>query len=119
MAQKKSVAPSVEQKRRLIEPEYEQISIRRQCELVGLNRGSYYYQAASESALNLELMRKIDEQYMKTPFYGWPRMTAYLRRQEYKINHKRVQRLMQKMGLQAIYPRPRPKHERHNHKIYP
>jgi putative transposase len=119
MAQKKSVAPSVEQKRRLIEPEYEQISIRRQCELVGLNRASYYYQVASESPLNLELMRRIDEQYMKTPFYGWPRMTAYLQKQGYVINHKRVQRLMRKMGLQAIFPQPRPKQERHNHKIYP
>lgn len=119
MAEKKSVDYSVEQKRRLIEPGHEQISIRRQCELVGLNRGSYYYQAASESALNLELMRKIDEQYMKTPFYGWPRMTDYLQKQGYAINHKRVQRLMKIMGLQAIYPRPRPKQERHNHKIYP
>lgn len=119
MAEKKSVDYAVEQKRRLIEPGHEQISIRRQCELVGLNRGSYYYQAASESALNLELMRKIDEQYMKTPFYGWPRMTDYLQKQGYAINHKRVQRLMKIMGLQAIYPRPRPKQERHNHKIYP
>jgi len=119
MAEKKSVGQTVEQKRRLIEPGYEQISIRRQCELVGLNRASYYYEPARESALNLELMRKIDEQYMKTPFYGWPRMTAYLRREGYVINHKRVQRLMKIMGLQAIYPRPRPKSERHNHKIYP
>lgn len=119
MAEKKSVDYSVEQKRRLIEPGHEQISIRRQCELVGLNRGSYYYQAASESALNLELMRKIDEQYLKTPFYGWPRMTDYLQKEGYAINHKRVQRLMKIMGLQAIYPRPRPKQERHNHKIYP
>jgi len=119
MAEKKSVGQTVEQKRRLIEPGHEQISIRRQCELVGLNRASYYYEPARESGLNLELMRKIDEQYMKTPFYGWPRMTAYLRREGYVINHKRVQRLMKLMGLQAIYPRPRPKRERHNHKIYP
>jgi len=120
MAQKKSIGQSVEQKRELIEPGHKEVSLRRQCELVGLNRSSYYYdQAASESPLNLELMRKIDEQYMKTPFYGWPRMTAYLRRQGDDINHKRVQRLMQKMGLQAIHPRPRPKNERHNHKIYP
>lgn len=119
MAEKKSVGQTVAQKRRLIEPGHEQISIRRQCELLGLNRASYYYEPAQESALNLELMRKIDEQYMKTPFYGWPRMTAYLRREGYAINHKRVQRLMKIMGLQAIYPRPRPKNERHDHKIYP
>ena len=119
MAQKKSIGQSVEEKRRLIEPSHEQISLRRQCELLGLNRASYYYQAASESPLNLELMRKIDEQYLKTPFYGWPRMTAHLQQHGYGINHKRVQGLMQKMGLQAIYPKSRPKQERHNHKIYP
>ena len=109
----------MEQKRKLIEPGHVQISIRRQCELVGLNRASYYYQAAKESGLNLELMRKIDEQYLKTPFYGWPRMTDYLHKQGYQINHKRVQRLMQKMGIQAIYPQPRPKQQRQQHKIYP
>ena len=87
--------------------------------MLGLNRASYYYQAASESALNLELMRKIDEQYLKTPFYGWPRMTNHLQQQDYQINHKRVPRLMQKMGLQVIYPQPRPNHQRHPHKIYP
>jgi len=110
---------SLEHRRQLVEPGQEQISIRRQCELLGLNRASYYYRAASESPLNLKLMRLIDEQYMKMPFYGWPRMTAHLRRQGYAINHKRVQRLMQKMGLQAIYPKARPKNERHDHKIYP
>ena len=109
MAQKKSVGYWVEQKRRLVEPGHAHLSIRRQCELLGLNRGSYYYQPARESPLNLELMRKIDEQYLKTPFYGWPRMTDYLQKQGYAINHKRVQRLMQKMGIQAIYPQPRPK----------
>ncbi len=119
MVKKKVITGSVEEKRQLVEAGHQQVSIRRQCELLGLNRASYYYQAASENPLNLRLMRLIDEQYMKMPFYGWPRMTAHLRRQGYEINHKRVQRLMQKMGLQAIYPRPRPKNERHDHKIYP
>ena len=103
----------------MVEPGHEQLSVRRQCELVGLNRASYYYQAAQERPLNLELMRKIDEQYLKTPYYGWPRMTVALQRQGYGINHKRVQRLMNLMGLQAIYPRSRAKNERHHHKIYP
>jgi putative transposase len=62
--------PSSEAKRGLIEPAHPEFSIRRQCELVGLNRASYYYTAATESALNLELMRCIDEQYLLTPFYG-------------------------------------------------
>jgi putative transposase len=64
-------------------------------------------------------MRLIDEQYTQTPFYGWPRMTAYLRRQGYQVNHKRVQRLMQKMGLQAIYPKAQPKTAGQAHKVYP
>lgn len=81
--------------------------MRRQCELLGLNRASYYYRGAAETALNLELMRCIDEQYLKTPFYGRLRMTVYLQRLGYGVNHKRVERLMQVMGLQAIYPRRR------------
>jgi putative transposase len=105
----------------LIEPNNGEVSIRRQCELLGLNRGSYYYQPASESELNLKLMNLIDEQYTETPFFGWRRMTVYLRRvKEYEINGKRVRRLMQLMGLQAIYPEPRPKHQpASEHKIYP
>ena len=75
--------------------------MRRQCDLVGLNRSSLYYEAAPESELNLKLMRMIDEQYLQTPFYGWQRMTAWLHRQGYEINHKRVRRLLLKMGLQA------------------
>jgi putative transposase len=64
-------------------------------------------------------MRLIDEQYTKTPFYGRPRMTAYLRRQGYQVNHKRVQRLMHKMGLQAIYPKRRTSIAAKGHKVYP
>jgi putative transposase len=105
----------------LIEPNNGEVSIRRQCELLGLNRGSYYYQPASESELNLKLMNLIDEQYTETPFFGWRRMTVYLRRvKAYEINGKRVRRLMRLMGLQAIYPEPRPKHQpASEHKIYP
>lgn len=104
----------------MIEPEHQALSIRRQCELVGLNRASYYYQAGTESALNLTLMRLIDEQYTQTPFYGWRKMTIYLRRvKNYQINGKRVRRLMRLMGLEAIYPKPRPKGGVSEHKIYP
>ena len=65
------------------------LSVRRQCELLGLNRASFYYQAASESALNLHLMRLIDEQFLRAPFYGWPKMTAHLRRLGYVVNINR------------------------------
>ncbi len=119
MAKKKGVAKSVSEKQKMIEPGHKQISLRRQCELIGLNRASYYYKPATESSLNLRLMRLIDEQYMKMPYYGWPRMTAHLKNLGYQINHKRVARLMQKMGLQAIYPKNRPKTERNEHTIYP
>lgn len=104
----------------MIEPNHPELSIRRQCELLALNRSTFYYQPATESSLNLELMRLIDAQYTKTPFYGWPRMTIYLQRQGYPINHKRVQRLMQLMGLQAVYPKKkRPNGPTEAHKVYP
>lgn len=104
----------------MIEPQHPELSIRRQCELLGLNRASYYYQPATASQLNLTLLRLIDEQYTKTPFYGWRKMTIYLRQvKNYQINSKRVRRLMRLMGLQAIYPKPRPTGQAIEHKIYP
>lgn len=106
-------------RRALVEPDHAELSIRRQCELLDLNRATYYYVPATESPLNLELMRLIDEQYLRTPFYGWPRMTVYLQKQGYDINHKRVQRLMQKMGIQAIYPKPSLSQANREHKVYP
>lgn len=95
------------------------ISVRQQCEWLGLNRSTYYYEPCQESELNLALMRLIDEQYMATPFYGWPRMTAFLQGKGYAINHKRIQRLMQQMGIQAIYPKPKTTISTPGHKIYP
>ncbi len=107
-------------KRTLIEPDHPVFSLRRQCELLGLNRSSWYYTPATESPENLQLMRWIDEQYTRTPFYGWPRMTAYLQEDlKLPINHKRVQRLMQIMGLQAIYPKPRTTVPSAAYHIYP
>jgi hypothetical protein len=103
----------------MIDAFHKEISIRRQCELVGLNRSTFYHPPAGESELNLQLMWVIDEQYTKTPFYGWPRMTAHLRRQGYEVNHKRIRRLMRKMGLQAIYPKPRTTIPDKEHKVYP
>jgi putative transposase len=95
------------------------LSLRRQCELLGLNRSSLYYEPVGESTENLHLMRLLDEQYLRTPFYGWPRMTAYLRREGYAVNGKRVRRLMQKMGLQAIYPKPKLSKAAQERRIYP
>ena len=96
-----------------------QISIARQCELLGLNRSSLYYAPAVESQLNLDLMRRIDEQYTKTPFYGSRRTVEWLRRQGYEVNRKRVQRLMRQMGIEAIYPRPNTSRPDEQHQVYP
>lgn len=103
----------------MIEPEHPELSIRRQCQLLDLNRATYYYRPAAESEENLALMRLIDEQYLRTPFYGYPRMTVSLRQQGYTVNHKRVARLMQLMGLQALTPKPRTTLVAPGHKVYP
>ena len=103
----------------MIEPEYPTLSIRRQCELIGLNRSSYYSEPASESPLNLLLMRLIDEEYTRAPFYGYRKMTVRLEKRGYEVNHKRVARLMAKMGLQAVSPRRRTSIPDKQHKKYP
>jgi putative transposase len=87
--------------------------------LLGLSRASYYYEAVPEDPLNLELMRRIDMQYLQTPFYGWPKMTVALRKQGYQVNGKRVRRLMRQMGLQAITVRKRPVTSTPGHQVYP
>ena len=97
----------MEEKRALIEAEHPTLSLARQCELVGLARSSYYYQPMAESEENLLLMRLLDEQYTRIPFYGIKKMTAWLRTQGYEVNHKRVARLLRQMGLMAVYPSPR------------
>jgi putative transposase len=95
-------------------------SITRQCQLLGVSRSGWYYEPAQESAENLELMALIDRQYIKTPFFGVPRMTHWLReQQDRRVNHKRVARLMRVMGLQAIYPKPRTTVSAPEHKVYP
>lgn len=109
----------LEAKRQLIEPTHAQLSIRRQCELLSLNRATLYARPAGESALNLALMRLLDEEYTRHPFYGSPKMTVYLRGLGYSINHKRVERLMQQMGLQALGPRPKTSQPSPEHKVYP
>jgi len=86
----------------------------RQCRWTELARSSWYYQPAGETAENLALMRKIDEQYLKTPFYGSRKMGAVL-----DVNRKRAQRLMRIMGLEAIYPQRRTTQPGAGHKIYP
>jgi len=95
------------------------LSVRRQCELLGLSRSSLYYGPGGEVAEDLRLMRRIDEQYTARPFYGSRRMTVWLNEQGEEVNRKRVQRLMRVMGLEAIYPKPRLSLAGKGHRIYP
>ena len=95
------------------------LSVRRQCELLGVNRAGLYYQPRGESEENLRLMRLLDEQYTRTPFYGRRRMRAWLRDQGYEVNPKRVARLMELIGIAAIYPKPKLSVPGEGHKIYP
>jgi len=120
----------------MIERFHQDISIRRQCELLGLNRSSYYYQShcaesipnivsvhftdpITDTAENLRYMVLIDQLYMKWPFYGSRRMATELKQMGYSVNRKRTQRLMRQMGIQAIYPKPRLSLNQKEHKIYP
>ena len=91
----------------MIDSNHLKLSVVRQCRLVSISRSSFYYEGSGESELNLELMRRIDEQFLETPFYESRQMTRWLRRQGYAVSRKRVQRLMRKMGLEALYQRPR------------
>jgi putative transposase len=104
----------------LIEPHHPTLSIRRQCELIGLNRATFYRQTAGEMQLNLKLMQLIDREYTRAPFYGYRKMMVRLNNQHgYQVNHKRVARLMRKMGRQAVCPRPRTSIPDRQHKKYP
>lgn len=111
---------STEAKRQLIDPAHGSISLTRQCELVGLARSCYYYEPAGVDAMELELMRLLDRQYTRRPYYGVARMTHWLNATcGYQVNCKRVRRLLRQMGLQAIYPRPRLSQPSDGHRIYP
>jgi putative transposase len=107
------------EKRTWIDRQHPDLSIRQQCELLGLCRASWYLAPAGESAENLLLMRRIDEQYLKTPFYGSRKMVQWLWEQGQVVNRKRVQRLMRQMGLEAIYPKPRLSARAPEARIYP
>ena len=89
-----------------MEPDNLEISVVRQCQLLGINRSTIYYRGRAQSVEDVELMRLLDVQYTETPFYGYRRMTVYLQNSGFSVNHKRVLKLMRKLGLEAIYPKP-------------
>ncbi len=95
------------------------ITVSRQCELLGLSRSSLYYQSIRDDSLNVHLMNLIDAEYTRHPFYGYPRMTEWLKRQGYNVNKKRIARLMRIMGLEAVYPKRKTTISNPSHKKYP
>jgi putative transposase len=103
----------------MLEPQYPELSLSRQCQLLGVSRSSAYYRPKPIKSADLDFMRLIDEQYLKTPFYGSRSIAKHLRRLGHKINRKRVQRLMRIMGIEAVYPRPKTSKPHPKHKIYP
>ena len=112
---------SVEEKRQCIDPKHPRLNISRQCELISLPRSSYYREGlyGVESEENLKLMRLIDEEYTRHPFYGSRKLRDYLIRQGYQVNRKRVRRLMRMMGLVSIAPKPNTSRPSPEHKVYP
>jgi len=103
----------------MVDPKAPTLSVSRQCRLLSIQRSSYYYKPKPIKAENLKLMRLIDEQYLKEPTWGSRSMRNHLRRLGYKINRKRVQRLMRLMGIEAIYPKPKTSRPHPAHKVYP
>ena len=94
----------IEERKRMIERDDETVSVSRQCLLLSVHRSGHYYKPRGESSENLAIMRLLDEQYFQTPFYGVERLLALLLRKDYRINRKRLVRLMRLMGWQTLYP---------------
>lgn len=105
MAQKKIIIKPPAERKAMVKKE-NNMTVSRQCELLSIHRSGLYYKPVPQSEENLHLMRLMDEQYLKTPFYGEPKLTAWLKNQGYQVNHKRVERLMKLMGWQTLYRKP-------------
>ena len=100
-----------------MEPDHPEVSIRRQCELLGVSRSSYYFEPAGETDQNLSLMRIIDEQYLKRPTFGYGMMTDWLILQGHSVNYKRIRRLMRLAGLAAVFPGKKTTERHPGHKV--
>ncbi|UYQ71131.1 IS3 family transposase [Pelagibacterium flavum] len=108
-----------EVRRGMIEPDHPVLSIGKQCTLLSLSRSSFYYTPKGETEINLALMRRIDEQFLETPFFGVRQMTWHLRNEGHLVNEKRVRRLMRLMGLMPIYQKPNTSRPAKGHKVWP
>lgn len=109
----------MQERRAMVEQQHSSLSVLKQCRLLSIHRSGLYYQPCLESKDNLMIMRLLDEQYFKTPFYGVRRLTAWLQLQGYNINGKRVKRLMDLMGWQTIYRKPSTSKPCKENRIYP
>ncbi|MBS0351658.1 MAG: transposase [Proteobacteria bacterium] len=103
----------------MIDINHENLSVRKQCELLSLNRSSLYYQTVGEKKYNLLLMRLLDEEYTRHPFTGVEKMVVYLKELRHPVNPKHVRRLLRMMGLEAIYPKKKLSISDISHKKYP
>jgi len=103
----------------MISRDHPDLSLSRQCQVLSISRSSFYYELKGESPENLSLMRRIDELFLKYPFYGSRQMVRQLRRENIHVGRHRVRRLMRLMGLQAIYQAPRTSDPHPEHRIYP
>ena len=110
---------STEQKRNLIEWSCRELSLSTQCELLSISKGALYYESVTMDQFSIAVMSFIDRQHMQTPFFGSRKMVVELRKNGYIVNRKRVQRLMKKMGISAIYPKRSLSQRNKAHKIYP
>lgn len=106
-------------RRTMIEPGHPVLSVGKQCALLSISRSSFYYTPKGESEMNLALMRRIDEQFLETPFFGVRQMTWHLRNEGHRVNEKRIRRLMRLMGLMPIYQKPNTSRPAKGHKIWP
>jgi putative transposase len=95
------------------------LSIREQCRLLGLHRSNVYYQPAPETAENLLLMRLMDEEHLLRPARGSRQMVDFLKDEGHTVNRKRIQRLMRKMGIESLAPKPRTTIPIEGHRVYP
>lgn len=119
MVKKKVVTYDVSIRRSFIDESHAEINIQRQCELLEICRSGYYYNPRPENKLNLTVMKLLEIQFLKTPYYGVVKMTLLINKMGYSINVKRVRRLLRTMGLTAIYPKIRTSKNDKEHKKYP
>ncbi|MEK6537378.1 MAG: IS3 family transposase [Actinomycetota bacterium] len=116
---KKSSLLGLEERRVMIQIGHPEISVRRQCALLGLSRSGFYYEPVGPDAEDLALMRLLDEQYTRTPFYGVRKMRAWLETLGRSVGINRVRRLLRKMGISAMYPQPRLSFNGTEHRRFP